>query len=71
MRWLNFRVVDQGVEKEILVKEQDVDRIETNCNDGDISIVINGKEFKSDEDYSSVVETILGEPLTLKNRGGE
>lgn len=71
MRWLNFRVVDQGVEKEILVKEQDVDRIEINCNDGDISIVINGKEFKSDEDYSSVVETILGEPLTLKNRGGE
>lgn len=71
MRWLNFRVVDKGVEKEILVKEQDVDRIEINCNDGDISIVINGKEFKSDEDYSSVVETILGEPLTLKNRGGE
>lgn len=71
MRWLNFRVIDQGVEKEIMVKEQDVDRIETNCVDGDVSVVINGKAYKSDEGYTSVVETILGEPLSLKNRGGE
>lgn len=76
MRWLNFLVKDAGIEKEIVLKEEDVSMIEiehmeNRCDPEVVTIIAHGKRYVSEESYEEVMETLLGEPLYKKNKGGE
>ncbi len=76
MRWLTFQVTDNGVTKDITVREQDVSRVEV-VQTGDIycpdvvTIVIKRKKYISVQPYEEVMAELIGEPLSQKNRGGE
>ena len=76
MRWLTLRVNENGVIKDITVREKDVSAVEVK-ETGDIlcpevvTIVIKRKKYISEQTYEEVMSELLGEPLAHNGKGGE